>query len=343
LVAFNQNPHVDTYDRGLEAAALMRRLLDDDLQPTKALLRLPLLLNPLATGTDRLPLRAVHEQAAVFRRDSRVLNISIMGGFAYSDICAAGMSILVTTNADPALAQSIAQTLAEIAWQHREAARDNGMSVADAVRLALSATHFPVILADIGDNVGGGSPGDGTILLHALIDANAQDAVVVLCDPQAVDQASHAGVGAETDLLVGGKVDDWHGESLAVRGVVEFLSDGRFTTSGKDHFANIYGRAVEMGQCARLRVGDITLLLTERKTPPGDLEQLRSQGIDPLAQKIIVVKSTIAFRAAYEPIAAQIIEVDTPGLCAANLTAFPYQHLCRPLFPLDPIDHLEFR
>ena len=152
-----------------------------------------------------------------------------------------------------------------------------------------------------------------------------------------VAQAISAGVGAEIEMLVGGKVDTWHGEPVRVRATVEALTDGRFTTGGKDHFANIYGTAVDMGRCARLRCGSITLLLTEVKSPPGDLEQLRSQGIAPEAQKIIVVKSTIAFRGAYESIAAQIIEVDTPGLCAASLTAFPYQKLRRPIYPLDDI------
>ncbi|MCZ7545700.1 MAG: MlrC C-terminal domain-containing protein [Anaerolineae bacterium] len=119
---------------------------------------------------------------------------------------------------------------------------------------------------------------------------------------------------------------------------MERLTDGRFTVEGNDHFANIYGRQVEMGRCALLRCGGIHLLLTERKTPPGDLAQLRSQGIAPEAMKIIVVKSPVAFRKAYAPIAAEILEVDTPGICAANLHHFPYRKLRRPIFPLDDFD-----
>ena len=90
-----------------------------------------------------------------------------------------------------------------------------------------------------------------------------------------------------------------------------------------------------MGRCARLKCDGIDLLLTERKTPPGDLGQLRSQGIAPEVKNIIVVKSPIAFRSAYEPIAADIFEVDTPGICAANLNRFTYWKLHRPIFPLD--------
>lgn len=335
LVAFNKHPHIDTYERGLEAAAILQRLLEDNLRCVQALARPPLLLNALTTATARLPLRAMHEQAEIFRRDPQVVNISIMGGFAYSDIPLAGVSVLVTTNGDARLGQEMAQALAAAAWEHREAARDTGMPVDEAVRRAVAAPRGPVLLADIGDNIGGGSPGDGTVLLRALLEAGAQDAVVVLADPQAVAQAVEAGIGAQVNLRVGGKVDEWHGDSLPVTGVVENLSDGRFTTGGKDHFANIYGREVNMGRCARLRCGGITLLLTERKTPPGDLEQLRSQGIAPEEQKIIVVKSPIAFRGAYEPIAAEILEVDTPGICAASLHRFPYRKLRRPIFPLD--------
>lgn len=335
LVAFNQNPHLDTFERGLEAAALLSRIIEEGITPVHAISRPGILLNALATGTARLPLSALHERAATLKRDPRVLNISIMGGFAYSDIPDAGMSILVTTDGDAKLAGKIAQELSDLAWEHREAAKDTGVQAGEAVRRAVVAERFPVILADIGDNIGGGSPGDGTVLLHELMKAGAQDAVVVLADPQSVAQTVAAGLDAEIDIMVGGKADQWHGEPVRVHGIIQNLTDGRFSTSGKDHFSNIYGQEVDMGRCARLRCGGITLLLTEKKTPPGDLEQLRSQGINPEAQKIIVVKSTIAFRGAYEPIAAEIIEVDTPGLCAASLDAFPYRKLRRPLFPLD--------
>jgi microcystin degradation protein MlrC len=335
LVAFNTYPHLDTFERGLEAAGIFHRLLEEGLRPARALVRPPLLLSALTNGTARLPLRAVHERAKELRQDPRVVNISVMGGFAYADTPFAGMSVLVTTTGDEVLAQQMAQELADIAWRHREAARYRGLPVAEAVQRALAAPRGPVILADVGDNVGGGSPGDGTVLLRALLEAGAQDAVVVLADPEAVEQAVRAGLGATLEITVGGKHDRWHGEPVRVRGEVENLTDGRFTAEGKDHFANIYGQVVEMGRCAVLRYQGVRLLLTERKTPPGNLAQLRSQGIVPELQKIIVVKSPVAFRGAYEPITAEILEVDTPGLCSANLHQFPYRKLPRPIFPLD--------
>ncbi len=336
LIAFNKNPHTDAYERGLEAAHIMRRLFDRRLRPVSALVNVPLLLSALTTATARQPLQAMHEQAEIFRRDPRVVNISIMGGFAYADTAYTGVSVLVTTDNDAALAQEMAQALANIAWQHRETAKYAGMSISKAVERALKSENYPVILADVGDNVGGGSPGDGTFLLQALLEAGAREAVVTLADFEAVAECARAGEGSTVEISVGGKQDNLHGETLRVQGTVERLTDGRFTSEGNDHFANIYGREVQMGRCAVLRLeGGIRLLLTERKTPPGDLAQLRSQGITPEVQKMIVVKSPVAFRGAYEPIAGEIIEVDTPGVCAANLSRFPYRKLRRPLYPLD--------
>jgi len=282
----------------------------------------------------------VHALAREFEQNPQVLNVSVMGGFAYADTPFTGMSVLVTTDGDAGLARKLADQLCEVAWAQRAAARHIGVPVDEAVARAVALTRGgklsgPVMLADVGDNVGGGSPGDSTFLLRALIDAGAQGAAVTIADPASVAQAIAAGVGASLDMQIGGKVDDGHGTPVAVRAVVANITDGRFTSEGTDHFAQLYGSHVDMGRCAVVRAGGVRILLTERKTPPGDLAQLRSQGIIPEQQQIIVAKSAAAFRGAYQRIASEIIEVDTPGLVAANLARFPYAHLPRPIYPLD--------
>ncbi|HEY3342579.1 MAG TPA: M81 family metallopeptidase [Anaerolineae bacterium] len=134
LVAFDQNPHLDTYERGLEAADILRRMLQADLHTTSALARPPLLLSALTTWTQQPPLRPMHERAQQMERDSRVVNISIMGGFAYADTPFSGVSAIVTTTGDKALAQAYARELAQIAWAHREAGGYKGISVEEAIR-----------------------------------------------------------------------------------------------------------------------------------------------------------------------------------------------------------------
>jgi microcystin degradation protein MlrC len=142
-------------------------------------------------------------------------------------------------------------------------------------------------------------------------------------------------------MHVGGKTDGMHGAPVWLRGTVERLTEGHYTIEGRDHFAQLYGSKVNMGRCAVVHSGGVRVLLNERKTPPGDLAQLRSQGITPEAQRIIVAKSAVAFRGAYGPIAAEVYEVDTPGLCTADLRRFNYRKVPRPVVPLD--EGVEYR
>jgi microcystin degradation protein MlrC len=338
LVAFNTNPHIDPYERGVEAATIMARLLREGPRPTAALARPPLLLAPQATGTDDLPLRAAHERAAELRADPRVLAICVMGGFAYADTSDTGASVIVTTDGDEALARRYADELAALLLAQRYAALPVFYPPDEAVRRALAMAGGPIILVDSADNIGGGTPGDGTDALRAMLAAGVQEAAVVIADPEAVAACWAAGEGAELELMVGGKVDRWHGDPVRLRGAVRRLTDGTFPCELKaNHFAAFYGDTIRMGRTAWLRAGGVNLVLTERKTPPFDLAQLRGAGVIPEQQKLIVVKSAVAYRAAYMPIAAGVVEMDTAGLCSANLGRFPYQHLRRPIFPLDEL------
>ncbi|MER3485075.1 MAG: hypothetical protein C4345_02950, partial [Chloroflexota bacterium] len=108
--------------------------------------------------------------------------------------------------------------------------------------------------------------------------------------------------------------------------------DGEFVHEGPENA----GVPACMGPTAVVRVEGINLVLTSRKTAPGDLQQLKSVGIDPARQKIIVVKAAVRWRGGYAPVTKHSIDVDTPGLGSVNLESFPFQHLRRPIFPLDP-------
>ena len=336
LVAFDTNPHVDPHARGLEAAAIMERLLSGAIRPTAALAQPPILLAPQATGTADLPLRAVHARAAEIEADERVVCVCVMGGFAYADTPFTGASVIVTTDGDAELARRYADDLAGVLMDNRHAALPRFLPPEAAVARALEMPGGPVVLVDSADNIGGGTPGDGTDALRAMLDAEVREGAVVLADREAVATCWAAGVGAEVRLRVGGKTDRWHGDPVEVTGTVRALSEGTFECELPDnHFASFYGNTIRMGRTAWLRVAGVNVVLTERKTPPFDLAQLRGVGVIPERQKMIAVKSAVAYRAAYLPIAAGVVEMDTAGLCSANLARFPYRHLRRPIFPLD--------
>lgn len=331
LVGYDTYPHVDAYERALEAGQLLARLFRGEIQPTVALRKPPLLPVPQGMYTHRPPMLELMELAHHMEEEDEVISITVAGGFPYCDIEVAGMGIVVTTDGDQESAEAAAQELADLAWERRHQFLVTAAPVEEAVRRAIEIEEGPVILVDGADNVGGGAPGDGTVLLRELLAQAAQGAVVAIADEEAVAQAIEAGVGQEVELLVGGKTDHLHGEPVAVKGRVHLISEGTYTRKGP----YMTGERIDMGRTVVVDCEGIDLVLMEKKTPPFDSEHLRSVGIEPAEARMIVVKSAIAWRAAFGPLAKGVIDVDTPGLCAIHLEQFPYHKVRRPIFPLD--------
>ena len=333
LNGYKTYPHVDMAERGVEATEQLIGIIGKRLKPTAAL-RKPPLLPPLGNqGTARGPMRRLYDLAAEMEKDPKVISISIFAGFPHADIPDAGFGVYVVTDDDQALADRLADRLADTAWAHRHEFIHAALPVREAVAKALASPGKPIVLADMADNTGGGAAGDGTEILRELVRVGARSAVVAcLWDPKAVLLCVKAGVGASVTLDVGGKVDDRHGAPLRVTGVVRTLSDGRFVHKGP----MARGLPGRLGTTAVLDVNDVKVILISYRWQTLDPEMIRFVGIDPLDHKILVVKSTIHYRAAFEPIASEIIEVDAPGLSSSNLSRFDFKRIRRPIFPLDP-------
>jgi microcystin degradation protein MlrC len=331
LVGYDTYPHVDIYDRGVEAALLLARTLRGEIRPVLALAAPPLLLVPQMQHTAQPPMRTLLEEAHRLEAKAPLLAVTVAGGFCYADVPHAGLTVVAMASEDRNRAREVAGQVAGLAWSRREDFNVRNISVPEAVARVRAATRGPVIMVDVGDNIGGGGPGDGTVLLKALLDGHISGALVVIADPQAVAHASEAGVGGTIRTPVGGKVDRRHGEPVLISGRVVRITDGRYVNKG----SYMTGATVEMGQTAVVDAGGVALVLTERKTMPFDLEQIRSLGIEPAHCHIIVVKAAIAWRAAYDPIAKEVLEVDTPGVTSTDLSTFTFVHLRRPIYPLD--------
>jgi microcystin degradation protein MlrC len=332
LHGYKTYPHVDMGERGVEATERLIGVIGRRLAPTAAL-RKPPLLPPLGNqGTARGPMRRLYDMAAEMEKDPKVISISIFAGFPLADIPDAGFGIYVVTDNDRALAERLADEIADVAWTHRHEFIHTAVPVREAVAKALAAPGKPIVLADMADNTGGGAAGDGTEILRELVRVGARS-VVVACiwDPAAVATCVAAGPGASVTLDVGGKVDGRHGAPLRVTGIVRTLSDGRFVHKGP----MARGLPGRLGTTAVLDVNDIRVILISYRWQTLDPEMIRFVGIDPLEQKVVVVKSTIHYRAAFEPIAGEIIEVDAPGLSSSNLSRFDFKRIRRPIFPLD--------
>lgn len=335
LIGVKTNPHYDFVPVGLQAAQVMAGTFDGTLTPASAWAQ-PAMAPALqklfiAPGWPMEHLmRVAHNLAA---RHVRVLDVSLLGGFFPSDIPETGISVVVTTNKEPNLARDLAEQIKETCWAKRHAFHTDMVSVEDAVREAIETENGPVVLGDLADSGGAGTPGDGTALLAELIKQKAKSAVIGnIADPAAVQEAIKAGVGKQVSLTIGGKVDKFHGDPVQVSGRVRVIHDGVYTTATAFN-AGTYRRGVTVV----LDCGGIEVILTSRPTLVFEVNHFRSLGIEPTERKILTAKSELQHRAGFAGIASKLIDVDTPGLATQILTRLPYQKIRRPVFPLDDI------
>lgn len=332
-VMYRTNPHVDQRERGLEAAGLIAHTVRGQIHPVQALERPPMAINISKQYTSQQPAMGLIQDAEHVMMQPGVLSASVGLGFAFADVEKMGTSFVVVADGDVENARRWARWMAERAWDRRPEFLGDLPSPAEAVQRAAGSPVGPVVLMDVGDNVGGGSPADSTVLLEELLRQGVSDGLIVLRDPDAVEHCINAGVGAELTLEVGGKTDSIHGRPVRIQGRVRTLSDGRFFDERPRHGGQ---RIYDQGATSVVETPEgHTLVLTSLRMPPFSLEQILSLGIKPGSKRIIVVKGVIAPRAAYEPIAKEIITVDTPGSTSANLMLFDYRNRRRPLYPFE--------
>lgn len=333
-ILYRTNPHLDQRQRGLEAAALMGRTLRKEVKPTQAAALPPVVINIERQLTEVPPCRPMYEFADEMLQRPGVLSNSIALGYPYADVTEMGSGFVVVTDNDPALAQQYADELAEYLLDHREEFRAHLVGIDEAIDEAL-ATEGPVCLLDMGDNIGGGSAADGTFIAQRLHERRVGSAFVSLYDPAAAAEAIEAGIGSTLTLIMGGKVDEEHGPSLAAEVTVQHICDGNFTDTRPRH-----GGRTEyiMGSTALVTTGHgLALQLTSLRIAPMSLEQVRASGLDPAKFKIFVAKGVIAPVAAYREVCDTFIRVNTAGSTSADMTQFTYKHRRRPLFPLEEI------
>jgi microcystin degradation protein MlrC len=261
-----------------------------------------------------------------------------MGGYQYADVPYMGPSAIVVTDGDRALAEREAKRFSDMMWSARDKIALKLPDPAQAVRQAMAATKFPVALFDTGDNIGGGSAGDSTFLLDELVKQKALGWVVVIADRAAYEAAAKAGINGAFDMPVGGKTDSMHGKPVRVRGRVKSLHNGEYIETEVRHGG---GRYHSLGLAAVIEADGSTrddknfLVVTTARSSPNSIHQIVSLGIYPQRQRILVAKGTIAPRAAYEPVAAQIIPVDSPGSTAVNPARFQFRNLREKLWGID--------
>ena len=342
FVGYRTNPHMDMRERGAESAALLRRLMGG-VRTHIASVRLPLVAPTVTmlTGAD-VAHRPYGELIDLGQRRmgeapyaGRVLNVSVMGGFAFADVAFAGMTAVVTAT-DAEAAEGLAHEIAVTGWGKREAFRAVLTPLDEAVRRALGTVAggakggAALAFADVADNPGGGGRGNTLHILRAFVGAGVSDAVVgLIWDPALAADAQAAGVGGAFTAVFGRNADEVWSVLARVLALHDAPVRGR-----RGIFA---GNTIPLGAMALLDVHGVRVAVASRRVQCADPAFLEVLGVDLAAVRCLVVKSRGHFRGGFDEYfgPAQIVEVDVPGLTSPMLERFAWTRLPRPVAPLD--------
>lgn len=342
LIAFRSYPHIDMYERSWQGAELLERAMKGEIKPKTVIATRPMLYGLDWGRTQRGPMAELIARGEALEAAGEVLAVSICAGFPLADIRDVGPTVTVTVDGnDPQngteTGQAIAESFMDHAWATRDFTTVHMLTVAEAVARCREGKpgDKPLVVADYTDNPGGGGYGDATAFLKGLVDGGVERvAFHAICDPEAVAAGMKAGIGPAT-LTLGGKTDpSLGGGPLTLSGEITHLTNGRFVAYGP------MGGGVERnyGPSLVFRVGGVDIVLITNNGQATDLAQFTSLGIDPTRYATVAVKSMQHFRAAFEPIAREVILVHTGALCQVDYTPENFKRVRRPIWPIDPME-----
>jgi microcystin degradation protein MlrC len=325
IVLYKEFPHTDVVERAEDLLTLMLRALRGEIRPVMSLYD----CRQIGSYPTTLPLmRGFVDRITSLENKDGVLSISIGHCFPYADVPELSGRVLVVADGDKKIADRMASRIgAEFVAMRGRTAPDY-LPPDAAIDAALAAAGEPVVLADPADNAGGGAPSDNTAILRRLLERNVERAAVgPIWDPIAAKLCFDAGVGARFPLRFGGKIGPASGTPIDATAEVLALK--------RDCWQSFGPTQVPLGDCAAIRVGGVEVVLIEKRTQALGLELFSNLGIHPRGRRILVVKSTNHFMAAFGPIAHKVLYVESDGPLDRNYARIPYTRVARPIWPLD--------
>jgi microcystin degradation protein MlrC len=337
VTGYRTYPHIDTYETAKLAGEILLRTIRGEVKPVMAWGNVPMLPHVMRQGTDDHPNKELQHRCAAMVAEG-ALAASLFTGFPHADITNAGLSAVVVTDGDRKLAEDLRDELLDRAWVERETFVYKIEPLQQSVARAktMPPGEGPVVLLDHYDNCASGGTMDTTVVLAEILRQGLDNiAVFAIFDPEAVQQAIDAGIGAQISLSIGGKMrmPAIPGESppLTVPGTVKTISDGRYRNRGP------MGRGVQMdmGPAVVIDTGTAEIVLISRHVEPSDLNCLMSLGIDPLQKRYVMLKSRIHWRAGLGKLAKAVVDCAGVGVCTSDYDQLQFRKVRRPIFPLD--------
>src|SRR5271170_5509622 len=345
VTGYRTYPHIDTYETAWLAGEILLRAIRGKVRPVMAWGNAPMLPHVMRQGTDDHPNKELQHRCAAMNAEG-ALAASLFTGFPHADIANAGLSAVVVADGDRELAERLRDELLDRAWVEREAfvytIEPLKESVARAKAMPAPPTgegpggEGPIVLLDHYDNCASGGTMDTTAVLAEILRQGLEDvAAFAIYDPEAVQQAIAAGIGARVTLSIGGKIAmlaiPAESPPLTVTGTVKTISDGRYKNQGP----MARGVQMEMGQTVVLDTGTAEIVLISRHVEPSDLNCLLSLGIDPMQKRYVMLKSRIHWRAGLGALTKAVVDCAGVGVCTSDYGQLEFKKVRRPIFPLD--------
>ncbi len=326
-------PHTDSAARGREAVALVANMVHGKCAPVTESVALPILLPP-ATTDEGHPAARMNQLCAEIESRSGVIDCTVFHGFPFSDTPHVGVHVVCTTDGDRTRARQYANEVARWIWANKDQFILPSHTPQEVMAMSVGLVargETPVIINDTSDNPGGGTPGDGTHLLGAMISADLpKSCFAMINDAESVEQAIKAGVGNSVKLALGGKHGSFHGPTLHVSSYVRSIADGEITLT---HMMK--GLRLKLGPSVGVRIGQLELVITSKPMQTFDPEIFYLHGIDPAQMHVVGLKSSQHFRAGFRDMAAHILTADSPGLTTLNVAHFVHSNYPGRLWPID--------
>ena len=333
LIVFRTCPHLDTYDRGVEAAKIIIDMIKNKIKPTGTFIAPPMMINMTKQNTFEEPVNQIINKMEEISNDNSVISASFALGFQFADVPELGSSFVVYTDNNIEFSRMKCESVAKFAWENRDKYNLDAYEISEAVEIAKNSSEIPVILNDVGDNIGGGSSADSTFLLNEIISQNVGNYCTVFFDPDSVKECVQKGIGKKVKLNVGGKVDDKHGKPVQIEGLVKNITDGIWEDSEIRHGG--YTK-YNQGQTVLVETeNNGSIILTTLRQPPHSIGQITHIGIDPNKKQLITTRGVILPRPAYDPFAAKTLLVNTNGTTTADLKNLNFENIEREIYPID--------
>jgi len=326
IVIMKEYPHTDFLERGDELIDILARTATGEVKPVASVhdARMLVMMRPT-----RQPARGLVDKIKAMEGKDGILTISFVHGFPYGDVEDLGTKVLVYTDDRKPHGDQVAAGLARELWDNREALVTRLLTIDEALDQALAAPEGPVVIAEPMDNAGGGAPSDSTFFFEAMRSRGLRDvAFAPIWDPGAVKLCFAAGLGAELDLRFGGKLGPTSGKPVDAHVKVVGL-----LRNGKQPFGSAF---FDMGDMAGIEVDGIGVVLSTNRVQGYHPDLFAMVGIDPLKQRILVVKSTNHFHDGFAPIAKQVLYSDGPGALPGDPRRIAYTKRKKPMWPFEP-------